>query len=143
MPTTTLNGQILGAAENATRAVLDRLLAGTGTTFHQWVALNGTAQSGGAVDLDQLVARMVDGLKIDRAAVLATVAELSDAGLLTADGTRVTLTEAGQTRYHGIRGAVDDVTARLYGDLPEDDLATAGRVLTLITARANAELSNG
>jgi hypothetical protein len=31
----------------------------------------------------------------------------------------------------------------LYADIPADDLATAGRVLTLLTARANAELDSG
>jgi len=30
---------------------------------------------------------------------------------------------------------------RLWGDLPEQDLAAAGRVLTIITERANAELA--
>jgi len=29
---------------------------------------------------------------------------------------------------------------RLWGDLPAEDLATAGRVLSIVTARANAEL---
>ena len=36
----------------------------------------------------------------------------------------------------------DLVTAqRLWGDLPAEDLATAGRVLAIITDRANAELA--
>jgi hypothetical protein len=33
------------------------------------------------------------------------------------------------------------VVARMRGDLPAEDLATAGRVLAIITERANAELA--
>jgi hypothetical protein len=35
----------------------------------------------------------------------------------------------------------DQLSERLYGDLPTDDLDTAARVLTTITARAHAELA--
>jgi hypothetical protein len=34
-----------------------------------------------------------------------------------------------------------DVTARLFGGFPPEDLATAGRVLAIVTTRANAELA--
>ena len=60
---------------------------------------------------------------------------------LPGEDSRVGLTDAGQARYQQIRTAIGDITARLYGDLPADDLATTGRVLTTITARANAELA--
>ncbi len=33
------------------------------------------------------------------------------------------------------------VTVRLFGDFPPGDLATAGRVLAIVTTRANAELA--
>jgi hypothetical protein len=138
----TLNGQIIGQAQYATRAVLDRLLARTGTTFHQSVALNVAAAGGGPVDRDQLVARMVGGLKIDESAVQATIAELTAAGLLeTLPEARLALTGAGQARHQEIRAGIDEITAQLYGDLPADDLATAARVLTVITARADAALA--
>jgi DNA-binding MarR family transcriptional regulator len=123
---------------------MDRVLARTGGTFRQWVALNLTAVSGGAIDRDQLAGRMTGALKIDESAALAAIAELTTAQLLEAlpgRGSRVGLTGAGQARYHRIRAALDELTARLYGDLSADDLATAGRVLSVITARANAELA--
>jgi hypothetical protein len=50
---------------------------------------------------------------------------------------------AGQARYSQIRAAVDEVIARAYEDLPVGDLATAARVLTLVTVRLNAELADG
>jgi hypothetical protein len=69
--TPTVNGQVIGQAHYATRAVLERVLARTGT----------------------------------------------------------------------IRASVSEITARLYADLPADDLAAAGRVLAVVTERANAELA--
>jgi hypothetical protein len=142
--TPALNTQVIGQAENALGALMDRVLARTDGTFRQWVALNLTAAGGGAIDRDQLVGRMTGALKIDDAVALAVIAELTAAQLLQGlpgQGSRVGLTDAGQARYHQIRAALDEITARLYGDLPADDLATAGRVLAVITARANAELA--
>jgi hypothetical protein len=144
MTTPTLTTQVIGQAENALGALMNRVLTTTGGTFHQWVALNLTAASGGTIDRDQLVGRMTGALKIDDAAALAAIAELTASRLLKAlpgEGSRVGLTDAGQARYRQLRTAIDELTARLYGDLPADDLATAGRVLSVITARANAELA--
>ena len=42
--------------------------------------------------------------------------------------------------WQRIRGALEEITARLF-DFPAEDLATAGRVLAILTARANAELT--
>lgn len=107
-------------------------------------AAPGTAAGGGTADCDQLVRRMTGALKIDGAAAATTIAELTAADLiedLPGPESRVRLTDAGQARYHQIRAAVDEVTARLYGGIPAADLATAGPVLTLARARANAELA--
>ena len=68
------------------------------------------------------------------------ISELTSAGLIL-DRSRVGLTEAGQARHREIRAALNEVTARLFGDFPPEDLATAGRVLTIVTARADAELA--
>ena len=146
MPTTpTLNPQIIGQAENALRAILNRALARTGgSTYQQWVALNLTAAGGGAIDRDQLVGRLTGALKIDESAAQAAIAELTTAQLLQAlpgQGSRVGLTDAGQARYRQIRTDLDQTNARLFGDLSADELATAGRVLSVITDRANAELA--
>ena len=53
-----LNGQDIGQAEHATRAVLDRLLARTGIQFHSWVIINQLAASGGALGEDELTGRI-------------------------------------------------------------------------------------
>ncbi|MEU8675311.1 hypothetical protein [Streptomyces sp. NPDC048560] len=142
--TPTVNGQIIGQAHYATRAVLERLLAESGTTFHQCVALNATAGEGGTTGRTALAARMTDTLKIDRASAEAVLAELTGAGLLEeapGDGTRLALTESGRERQAGIRSGTAAITERLYTGLPAEELAAAGRVLTALTARANAVLA--
>lgn len=143
MPTpTTLNSQIIGQAENALRAILNRALARTGgSTYQHWAALNLTAAGGGAIERDQLVGRLTGALKIDDAAAQAAIAELTAAHLLQDQGSRIGFTDTGQARYRQIRTDLDQTNARLFGDLSADDLATAGRVLIVITDRANAELA--
>jgi DNA-binding MarR family transcriptional regulator len=141
--TLTLNPQIVGQAENAHLPLLNRALAGTGTTKNQWVALSLTTAAGGAVDRDQLVGRITGALKIDNAAAQAAITELTASALLEdlpGEGGRVGLTDTGRALFHQIRSASSAVIARAYGDIPAEDLATAARVLTLITARLNAEL---
>jgi len=98
----------------------------------------------GAIDRGQLVSRITGAVKIDDSAALAAIAELTASRLMESvpgEDSRVGLTDAGQARYQQIRTAIGEITARLYGDLPAGDLATTGRVLTTITARANAELA--
>jgi DNA-binding MarR family transcriptional regulator len=141
MPTyPSLNPQVIGQAESALGAILDPLLARTGTTFNQWLVLTVSAAS----DRGQLLTRITGARKIDDPAVLTAIAELTAAELVRAlpgEGSRIGLTEAGQARYRSIRTALGEVTSRLFGGLPAEDLATAGRVLTIITERANAELA--
>ncbi|MFD9224283.1 hypothetical protein ACFWDI_30770 [Streptomyces sp. NPDC060064] len=139
----TLNGQVIGQAHYATRAVLERLVAGTGATFHQVVALNATADSGAAMDRDRLVLRMTSTLKIDASTALAAIADLTASKLvetLPGDASRIRLTDAGRALQDRISTATAGITERLYGGLPAEDLAAASRVLTAVTARANAEL---
>jgi hypothetical protein len=139
--TRTLNGQVLGQAERATRAVLDRMLERHGQTFHEWVAVNRTAGVGGTVHKGALIGQLAEGLKIDETAARTAVDNAVAAGLLAETENTVGLTDAGRTEYEQITGAIAHVTARLYGDLPADDLATTARVLTIVTERANALLA--
>ena len=141
-----LNGQDIGQAEHATRAVLDRLLARTGTQFHGWVIVNLLATGGGAMDEEELTGRITHGLKIGEDAAHAAAAELAWPGLISrgpaaGGGTQVALTPAGTARFEQIQGGIGQVAQRLYGGLPQSDLAIAHRVLATVTERANAELA--
>jgi DNA-binding MarR family transcriptional regulator len=142
--TPTFGTPILGQTEKALNAILDRQLAGTGLTEPQWVTLTMTIAGGGTVDRDQLVGRVAGVLKVSEAEAQARIAELAAAQLLRApdgEGPTVELTDAGQQLHGRIRAAVAQITQRLWGDLPAEDLATAGRVLSTVLARANAELT--
>lgn len=139
-----LNGQHIGQAERATRAVLDRLLAEHDTTFVEWVAINLLATTGPVVRDDVLVDRIVAGLRVEPPSATGAVAAVVEDGLVGfADGnpTRLELTDAGEARYRTISAGITEISDRLYRDLPYDDLATAQRVLATVTERAKAELA--
>jgi DNA-binding MarR family transcriptional regulator len=138
----TLDPQIVGQAERAHQPILDRIVARTGTTKNQWVTLALIGAAGGALDRDQLAGRISGALKIDGATVGATIAELTAEHLLAdlpEEGSLLGFTDAGRARYEEIRAAIKEVVSRVYRDIPADDLATAARVLILITTRLNAE----
>ena len=142
MTTPTLNGAVLGQAERASRAVLDRLLARAGTSFHHYLAMNATAGEGGTIEREQLVGRMVAGLKLAPATIRVELDSAEAAGLLRTEDGMTSLTDAGRDRFARITAATTEVTTRLYADLPAEDLAIAGRMLSILTERANAELAS-
>jgi len=134
-----LNTQVIGQTESALGALLEPLLADVGITFQQWLVLTVTAASGGRADRGQLVARIAAARKVDGAEVESAIAELTAAELTAATGPLV-LTDSGQDAYQRIRGAIDELNAELFA-FPPEDLATAGRVLSIVTERANAVLA--
>ena len=138
--TPTLNGQIIGQTEKATRAVLDRLLDRTGTTFHQWVVINLVGGEPMTAEAD-IVARLVQGLEIDEAAAHRAVGDARSLGLVTVEVGTVGLTTPG---WHGSRQFVRRSTASPVGSMAtcrRTICTRPRRVLTVITARANAELA--
>jgi DNA-binding MarR family transcriptional regulator len=136
MSTPTLNGQLIGQAERVTRALLDRLLAGAGITFTQWVTLNVTATA----DPDDLETQVAGGLRVAPAEARAAIATLVERGLLRPEGG---LTTAGRSRYEEIAAGIAEISRRLYADLPADDLAAAARMLAAVIGRAQSELAAG
>lgn len=142
-----VNGQVIGQAHYATRAVLEGVLSATGTTFHESVALNATADRGGNMERHTLVERMTSTLKIDAATAEAVLAGLITQGLLRAKPggapARLTMTAGGSELHRTHRAALAEITDRRYADLPAEELAAAGRILTEVTARANAMLAGG
>ncbi len=137
---TTFTPQVLGETEKALNAILYRQLDGVGLTEHQWIALRLAVTAGGALPRQQLVARLAGALKVGAAVADARVAELVVSGLLQAPGAEgdVAVTPAGTRVHHDVRRAVSEITRRLWGDLPAEDLDITGRTLALILERANA-----
>lgn len=139
-----LSPQVLGLAENAHRAILNCILAGTGITYQRWVVFSVTAVPDQIVDRDQVVGRAASALKAEADKVLQAIDWLAALGLVeTVPGEvlRLRVTESGRIRHREIRGKIDEIVGRIYADIPAEDLTAAGRVLTLVTQRANAELA--
>jgi DNA-binding MarR family transcriptional regulator len=141
MPPAPALTQFIGRTERALSPLMDRVLAGTGGTFPQWVALNFTAVDGDSIDRGRLMAALTTALQIDEPAAEATIAELGHEGLLETASAAVALSDAGRQRYAAIRAAIDGISAPLYAGIPEDDLATTRRVLTTIAERADTQLA--
>ncbi|MGW0425075.1 MarR family winged helix-turn-helix transcriptional regulator [Streptomyces sp. NPDC003015] len=148
MTTTTavLNPRVIALAHYAARAVLEKVLARHGVTFQQSVTLRLAAVAEGPVERDRIVADVVGALKIDAAEAHTVVDELVSAGLLAPHESprgapQVRITDTGRELFETTSAETAPVTARVYADIPAEDLAVAGRVLSLITERANAELA--
>ncbi|WP_328877607.1 MarR family transcriptional regulator [Streptomyces sp. NBC_00299] len=144
MTTTTplLDPRVIALAHYASRALLERVLARHGATFQQSVTLRLVNVADGPVERDHLVDGVVGALKIDAAKAHSVVDELIAAQLLAPqEPSRVRITDAGRELYERTSAETAPISARVYADIPTEDLAAAGRVLTLITERANAELA--
>ena len=144
MPTyPTLTPRVIGQAEKTLNAILARQLAGTGLTEPEWVILTLAATSGEPPGRDQFTRTVADALKISEAGARARIGAMVTAQQLqiTGEGSAVTVTGAALQVHERIRAATVSITQQLWGDLPAGDLATAGRVLAIITERANAELA--
>jgi hypothetical protein len=135
-----LNPQVIGQTESALGALLGPVLTEARTSFEQWVVLAVTAD-GSPVDHAQLVTRIALARKFAASDVAAAIAELAAAGALTVEADKVALTAVGQDLHRRIRARIHEVTSGLF-DFPAEDLATAGRVLATIAARANAFLAD-
>ena len=142
MPTyPTLTPRVIGQAEKTLNAILARQLAGTGLTEPEWVILTLAATSGEPAGRDQFTRTVADALKISEDGARAHIGAMVTAQQLQITGEGVTVTGAALQVHERIRAATAGITQQLWGDLPAGDLATAGRVLAIITERANAELA--
>lgn len=140
-PAPPLTPRTVALAHYAARAVLERVLARHGLSFPQSVTLRPLASAGGPAPREEIVSVVVDALKIPAAEAEAVLDELIEAGHAAADGDTVRLTEAGRALHEKVGAETAPFTARIYAGIPEEELAVTGRVLTLITKRANAELA--
>jgi DNA-binding MarR family transcriptional regulator len=143
-PAATLNPSVVGQAEKAHSAILYRALAGTTVDEKQWITLSLAVADGGAIGRTELVTRVAGAAKFDSSLVQMAVEALIRAGLVEnrpEGGEQFTVTDAGRALVENVRATTNTVVARAYRDIPPDDLATAARVLTVITARLTDELA--
>jgi DNA-binding MarR family transcriptional regulator len=138
-----LNPQVIGQAENALRALLERSLVGTGLAYRHWIALSIAVGNEVALDQDELVGRIAGVLRADTATAHEVLSDLRAdefVEMASRDGSRIRPTDAGRDLHRRVRTSIDEIVNRLFRDIPAEDLQTAARVLTLVTARADVEL---
>jgi DNA-binding MarR family transcriptional regulator len=133
--------QLVGQLENAFGAVLDEQLVGTGLSKPQWVALTLVVMSGESIERRQLTTGVAGALKLSELRTDELIVQMVAAGWLADDGSAVSATDAGRELQTRVRTAVGEVTDRLWGDLPDDGVATTIAVLSTILERVNAELA--
>lgn len=135
------DARALGLAHYAARGVLEHVLARHGITFQQQIILRTAITSDTPPTPDELVARVRASLKADPADLRAALDDLLARRLLAADGTHLHPTDAGRELLATVGAETAPLSARVWGGIPAEDLAAAGRVLALVTERADAELA--
>ncbi|WP_210569806.1 winged helix DNA-binding protein [Streptomyces sp. GESEQ-4] len=144
MTTTTppVDPRVIALAHYAGRALLEQALARHGATFQQSVTLRAAATADGPIERERLVDSVVGALKIDATDSHSVVDELLAANLLAPQGpSQLRITDGGRGLLDRTSAETAPITARIYAGIPAEELAIAGRVLTLITERADAELA--
>jgi DNA-binding MarR family transcriptional regulator len=132
--------QLIGQAEKTMNAILDRHLAGR-ISEPEWVTMVLITGSGARPDRDHVAGRVAHALRVSQETAAAHITRLAEKGLVQVTADRaVTLTGTGQELFTSIRAQAGETTRRLWGDLPAADLEVAGRVLSIVLARAEAEL---
>ncbi|MFI8306541.1 MarR family transcriptional regulator [Streptomyces sp. NPDC085927] len=134
------DSRAIGLAHYATRAVLESVLVRHGVSFQQSVALRLVAVAEGPVDRARLAEDVVGALKTGRPEADGVVDGLIAAGLLAPDGpSPVRITDAGRKLHDATSAETKVIAARIYAGIPSDELAVTGRVLALVTERADRE----
>ncbi|MFG2428717.1 MarR family transcriptional regulator [Streptomyces sp. NPDC048590] len=131
----------LALAHYAARGVLEHVLARHGVTFQQQITLRAAATSETPPTPDGLLVQVQRSLKAEPAGIRATIDELLERRLLVADGAHLVPTDAGRELLAVVGAGTAPFSARIWGGIPAEDLAAAGRVLALVTERAEAELA--
>jgi hypothetical protein len=73
---------VIGQAEDALRALLERSLAGTGLAYRHWIALTVAVGNDVALDQDEFVGRIAGVLRADAATAHEVLADLRADGLV-------------------------------------------------------------
>jgi hypothetical protein len=136
-------GQAVGQAEAVLTRLLARVLAETGTSRQDYLAMQRLAALGGEASREAYVTDLGGSLQMD----LWSAGELADslvhAGLLEAGGGRVRFSPSGTALRDRIVSSGSAVTRALVTPVSPADLATTIRVLQDVTARGGALLLDG
>jgi DNA-binding MarR family transcriptional regulator len=138
--TPTLTTRTIGETESALNGILTKVLGDTGLDELQWVALRLLTIMPPPVKSTALSAQLRSSKKVEDATVTAALRDLEDRGLIDTTGDRVSTTPEGAELYKELNGQVGKFVEQMWDGLDAAELATAAKVLTTITQRANALL---
>jgi hypothetical protein len=142
MDTTVLSPSIVGQAEKAHGAILRKVLAGTGLDEQQWITLQLAHAPGTSIRRTDLVTRVSAAAKFDPPVIDGAINALIGRSLVEQHpDDQLAVTRPGRELVSALRERVGELIGSAYGSVPPEDLATAARVLTTITARLSAELA--
>lgn len=142
MDTTVLSPSIVGQAEKAHGAILRKVLAGTGLDEQQWITLQLAHAPGAGIGRTDLVTRVSAAAKFDPPVIDRAINALIGSSLVEQHpDDQLAVTATGRELVSALRERVGELIGSAYGSVPPEDLATAARVLTTITARLSAELA--
>jgi DNA-binding MarR family transcriptional regulator len=138
--TPTLTTRTIGETESALNGILTKVLGDTGLNELQWVALRLLTMMPPPVKAAALSAQLRSSKKVNDATVAAALRDLEDRGLVDITDDTVSTTPEGAKLFKELNGQVGRFVEQMWDGLDATDLATAARVLTTITHRANALL---
>jgi DNA-binding MarR family transcriptional regulator len=137
----TADARTLALAHYAARGVLEHVLSRHGLKFQQQITLRAAATAAAPLTPTELVTQVRGSLKADPADIRATIDALLAKKLLVTEGAYLRPTEVGREVLAAAATDTAPFAARIWGGIPTEDLAAAGRVLALVAERANAELA--
>jgi hypothetical protein len=136
-----LTARTIGETENTLRAVLGKVLSGTGLDYRRWVALTVASRAASPLPERELVERLKGALKIDDLTTTKVLDDLRSDDILGEQRDEVSTTPRGASLYQRLSDEVGRVTQQLWANLDADDLAAAYRVHSTIIERANELLA--
>jgi DNA-binding MarR family transcriptional regulator len=137
----TLTTRTIGETESALNGLLFKVLGDTGLDELGWVAMRLVSLMPPPVTAAGLTTQLRDSRKVDEAAATEVLADLEGRGFIQRFGDNISTTPEGARIFEDLSGEVGKLTAHMWAGLDSADLATAARVLTTITQRANALLA--
>jgi DNA-binding MarR family transcriptional regulator len=137
----TADARTLALAHYAARGVLEHVLSRHGMTFQQQITLRAVVTAAAPLTPTELVTHVQGSLKADPADIRATIDALLAKKLIVKEGAYLRPAEVGREVLAAAATDTVPFAARIWGGMPTEDLAAAGRVLALVAERANAELA--